>query len=506
MRWIPATAMLTLIVALSTPAAAGAFTLEPLGSAAAPIFLTSEPADPNRLYVVERAGTIRRLGAPGIFLDITPQVSGGGERGLLSMAFAPDYASSGRFYVFHTDPGGDLTVAEYHRASAESADPASRRVVLVIEHSAQANHNGGQLAFGPDGYLYVSTGDGGGSSDPMANGQNLGVLLGKVLRIDPRPAGGAAYAVPPGNPFAGTPGAAPEIWAYGFRNPWRFSFDRATGDLIVADVGESTWEEIDFAPLAAGGGRGANYGWSCFEGREVFNPACATVAQAPPVLQQPHTAGYCAITGGYVVRDPGIPELAGRYVYSDYCVPALRSVALAAPDASGDRAEAASVAQLASFGEDSCGRVYALSLTGPIYRLAGAAPTSCPSPASGTGAAGGRADTTGPRITFLNARTQRPLRGRRRLYARLRCDEPCRVRVRARVARRGARTRTLPAAGRRLAASAPVTIRWRLGRKRVRALRGMLAAKRPTRLRLVAVAVDAAGNSSRKGASIRLRR
>ena len=253
MRWIPATAMLTLIVALSTPAAARAFTLEPLGSAAAPIFLTSEPADPNRLYVVERAGTIRRLGAPGIFLDITPQVSGGGERGLLSMAFAPDYATSGRFYVFHTDPGGDLTVAEYHRASAESADPASRRVVLVIEHSAQANHNGGQLAFGPDGYLYVATGDGGGSSDPMANGQNLGVLLGKILRIDPRPAGGAAYAVPPGNPFAGTPGAAPEIWAYGFRNPWRFSFDRATGDLIVADVGA---ERVGGDRLRAAGRRG----------------------------------------------------------------------------------------------------------------------------------------------------------------------------------------------------------------------------------------------------------
>ncbi len=178
MRWTPAVVTLTLIVALAAPASAPAFTLEPVGSAAAPIFLTSEPGDPNRIYVVERAGTIRRLGAPGVFLDLSSQVSGGGERGLLSMAFAPDYATSGRFYVFHTDPGGDLTVAEYHRASAESADPAGRRVVLVIEHSAQANHNGGQLAFGPDGYLYISTGDGGGSSDPMANGQNLGTLLG----------------------------------------------------------------------------------------------------------------------------------------------------------------------------------------------------------------------------------------------------------------------------------------------------------------------------------------
>jgi hypothetical protein len=226
--------------------------------------------------------------------------------------------------------------------------------------------------------------------------------------------------------------------------------------------------------------------------------------QSPPVLQQSHDAGYCAITGGYVVRDAGVPELAGRYVYSDYCVPALRSVALASPDAGGDRAEAASVAQLASFGEDSCGRVYALSLAGPIYRLAGAAPTTCPSPASG--ATTGRPDTTGPRITFLNARVQRPLRGRRRLTARLRCDEPCRVRLRARVTRRGAKTRTLPVHARRLAAGEPVTIRWRLGRKRVRALRGMLRAERPTRLRLSATAADAAGNAGRKGASVRLRR
>jgi glucose/arabinose dehydrogenase len=369
--------LLLLLVALLAAGPAHAVTVEQIGTAASPTFLTSEPRDGTRLYVVERAGLIRRLGAPGVFLDLSAQVSLGSERGLLSMAFAPDYATSGLLYVFHTDPGGDLTVAEYRRATAESADPASRRVVLVVEHSTMPNHNGGQLAFGPDGRLYISTGDGGGAGDPLASGQDLGSRLGKILRIDPQASGTAAYTVPADNPFAGVAGAAPEIWAYGLRNPWRFSFDRGTGDLVVADVGQGAWEEIDYTPrAAAGGGRGANFGWSCFEGRHAYNP-CTAAGHVPPVFELSHAAGFCAITGGYVARDPGIPELAGRYVYGDYCQPALRSTALAVPDATGDRAEAPSVAQLASFGEDACGRVYALSLAGPLYRLAGASPTPC---------------------------------------------------------------------------------------------------------------------------------
>ena len=314
-------------------------------------------------------------------------MSFGGERGLLSIAFPPDYASSGRFYVYYTarSPDGAMTIAEFRRASADRAAPASRRIVLSIPHP-RGNHNGGQLQFGPDGYLWIGTGDGGGAGDPDFNGQDLNSLSGKLLRIDPHETGAAAYSVPGDNPFAGQSGRRGEIWAYGLRNPWRFSFDRGTGDLVIGDVGQGEWEEIDFAP-APGRGRGANYGWGCWEGRHVFDgnavePGCRPLpAQVAPVHEYSHSRG-CSVTGGYVVRDPALPALSGRYVYGDYCRNPLWSVRLATPNAQDDRQLGLGVPGLSSFGEDACGRVYATSGDGPLYLLEaeGARSSACPTP------------------------------------------------------------------------------------------------------------------------------
>ena len=341
-----------------------------VGTFSAPTYLTSPPGDVERLFVVEQAGPIRvvRNGVtlPTPFLDLTSLVLPGGERGLLSMAFAPDYASTGRFYVYYTAlvPEGQLRIEEFRRsADPDLADPGSRRAILTIDHPL-GNHNGGQLQFGPDGYLYIGTGDGGGAGDPGGNAQNLGTLLGKILRINPV---GAPYGIPPDNPFVGVPGARGEIWSYGLRNPWRFSFDRQTGDLVIGDVGQGSWEEIDFVPTSAGRGRGANFGWDCWEGRAPFE-GCTPPNHVPPVWQYSHARG-CSITGGYVVRDPALAPLAGRYVYGDVCTAPLWSVILGVPDAQDDRQTGLSVPSLYSFGEDACGRAYALSGSGPVYRL-----------------------------------------------------------------------------------------------------------------------------------------
>ena len=348
-----------------------------IGNFISPVYVAAPPGDRSRLFVVEQPGRIRvvrsgvRLARP--FLDIRSQVSFGGERGLLSMAFPPDYAATGRFYVYYTARNGALTLAEFRRSTADRANPGSARVLLAIPHP-RGNHNGGQLQFGPDGHLWIGTGDGGGTGDPDLNGQNLGALLGKILRIDPRPTGGAQYGIPTDNPFVGRAGARPEIWAYGLRNPWRFSFDRETGDLVIGDVGQGAWEEIDFAP-APGRGRGANYGWGCWEGRHVFerNSGAAQCSpppsHVPPVHEYSHDTRGCSITGGYVVRDPTVPALDGRYVYGDYCRSPLWSLRLGSPAAQDDRRLGLSVAGLTSFGEDACGHVYVISGDGPVFRL-----------------------------------------------------------------------------------------------------------------------------------------
>lgn len=336
-----------------------------------PTYVTGAPGERHRLFVVERPGRIqllvggRRASRP--FLDVSALVAtGGGEQGLLSMAFAPDYARSGRFYIDYTDTSNNLRVVEYTRSarSRDSADAGSARTVLTIDHHSQTNHNGGQLQFGPDRDLYVGVGDGGSEQDPFNYGQNAGVLLGKVLRISPRRAGG--YSIPKGNPFAGQRGKRAEIWAYGLRNPWRFSFDRRTGDLVIGDVGQDLQEEIDFAPN--GTGAGANYGWSVFEGDRRNKPGSARHA-VRPVLVKLHSAGYCAIVGGYVVRDHGLGSLYGRYLYGDNCHAAINSVKLSRGHARGDHATGLSVQALSSFGQDTLGHVYAVSLNGPVSRL-----------------------------------------------------------------------------------------------------------------------------------------
>jgi glucose/arabinose dehydrogenase len=348
--------------------------LKRIGRFDSPVFVTSPPGDTRRLFVVEQGGRVRvmvggRLRATP-FLDIRSQVTAGGEQGLLSIAFAPDYKSSGRFYVYFTDRSGDQRVVEYTRASAERADAGSARLVLKMDDEAD-NHNGGLMLFGPDKHLYIGTGDGGGAGDrhgERGNAQNLGSLLGKLLRIDPAAAGGKPYSVPSDNPFVSRGGARGEIYSYGLRNPWRYSFDRRTGDLSIGDVGQNEVEEIDF--VRRGRGRGANFGWRPFEGRSRYASGESAPRHVPPVITRSHGDGWCSITGGVVVRDPQLPALRGRYVFGDFCKGRILSAKLSAGRARSVRATPLKVDSLSSFGEDARGRVYAVSLGGSVFRLA----------------------------------------------------------------------------------------------------------------------------------------
>jgi glucose/arabinose dehydrogenase len=345
-------------------AAAPAIRLERVATLEQPLALAVRADDPA-LYVAERTGRVVAVEETGvrIALDLSDRVSLGGEQGLLGLAFSPD----GRFlYVDYTDVRGDTHVAEV-RFRDGTADPETVRDVLVVAQPF-GNHNGGGLAFGPDGHLYVALGDGGSAGDPMGNAQSRATLLGKLLRIDPRPAAGAPYGIPDDNPFVGIERARPEIWALGLRNPWRFSFDRATGDLWIGDVGQNAWEEIDIEPAGAGGG--TNFGWNLFEGDEPFRHARRTPAVTPPVFAYPNRPGRtCAVTGGYVYRGRDVASLAGAYVFADFCLGRIEYLRPA-----GGTVEhgilGPVVPNLASFGEDGAGELYALSLSGPVYRLA----------------------------------------------------------------------------------------------------------------------------------------
>jgi glucose/arabinose dehydrogenase len=358
-----------------TSARSAAVGLVRIGTFDSPLYVTAPPADSRRIFVVNQRGTIdemldgRKLNAP--FLDISGRVSCCGERGLLSMAFAPDYASSGRFYVDYTDRRGDTRVVEYRRmGNSEGAAPSSARQVL-FQRQPEDNHNGGLVIFGPDRLLYIGLGDGGGANDrhgARGNAQNLGTMLGKILRIDPRPSGRRSYRIPASNPFVKRRGARGEIYAYGLRNPWRFSFDRGTGDIATGDVGQNNFEEIDFA--RRGKARGANYGWRVFEGnRRNYPGERARKAVKPVITYATDSGGTCAVTGGYVVRDRGLASLLGSYVYGDFCAGFLRSARLRAGGASQKRSLGLHVSQLSSFGEDASGRIYVTSLGGPVYRL-----------------------------------------------------------------------------------------------------------------------------------------
>ena len=311
------------------PTGPDALTLERFSRGlASPIGITAAGDGAGRLFVNEQAGRVRIVEKDGTlrpqpFVDLSDRIASGGERGLLGLAFHPDYASNRRLFVNYTDRNGDTVIAEL-RAAADglTADPGSEKVLLQVDQP-YANHNGGQLAFGPDGYLYIGLGDGGSGGDPHGNGQNTKVLLGKLLRIDVdgSPASGKRYAIPADNPFAadGTrPGeGAPEVWAYGLRNPWRFSFDSQTGDLYIADVGQSRWEEIDRQPADSKGGE--NYGWNVTEGRHCYQGSCDQRPFVLPIAEYSHEGGNCSVTGGAVYRGSAQPDLAGIYVFSDYC-------------------------------------------------------------------------------------------------------------------------------------------------------------------------------------------
>jgi hypothetical protein len=373
--------------------------LEPVGKFKQPISVTSDPSNAERLLIAEREGMVEEVagGVVNPIADITSLVACCEvERGLLSIVPAPDFGSSGRFYAAYTGtPAAGGAEGDVHVDSfrpGPTVDASIREPILSVGHAANANHNGGQLQFGPDGHLYISLGDGGGGGDPLRSGQDNEVLLGKILRVDPHPGHSPAYSIPAGNPFVAAQGRD-EIWAYGLRNPWRFSFDRASGDMVIADVGQDTREEVDFAASLGGGavgGAAANYGWNCREGSIAYSdpePACASASGfTEPVFDYPHedpgdgSAHGCSIIGGYVVRDPNLTGLYGRYIYSDFCSEEIRSLALpgAADGRAGDdRSEGLTVAGPSSFGEDSCGRLYVASTAGAIYRFIGPAGPGC---------------------------------------------------------------------------------------------------------------------------------
>lgn len=335
-------------------------------------------AGDDRLFIVLQAGQIVIWNGtsllPTPFLDIRPLVLSGGERGLLGLAFHPDYAQNGFFYINYTDRAGsgDTVIARYTVSADDPnrADPASARTLLTIDQPF-SNHNGGQLQFGRDGYIYIGMGDGGAGGDPLNNAQNPASLLGKMLRIDVT--GGDPYGIPPTNPFVGQPGVRPEIWATGLRNPWRFSFDRITADLWIADVGQGDVEEIDFQPASSRGGE--NYGWRIKEGSACFNPrSCSSEGLVDPVVEYGHTNGACSVTGGYVYRGTRTLRLTGVYIYGDYCNGVIWGATRNPNGTVTSRVLFDTNLFISTFGEDANGEVYVADHNGAVYRITDSMP------------------------------------------------------------------------------------------------------------------------------------
>lgn len=338
---------------------------------ASPVFVTGARDGTRRLFIVEQAGTIRVMpddgGQASLFLDIRPRVRAGGEQGLLGLAFHPSYSTNRRFFVYYTRTAdGAIVVAEY---AASPGNPgladSTERVLLTIPHPSFSNHNGGMLAFGADGYLYIGVGDGGSGNDPFNNAQNRNALLGKLLRIDvDRQSGGLPYAIPPSNPFAGFIDGRDEIFAYGLRNPWRFAFDRQTAQLWVADVGQGSREEVN-TPIQHGG----NYGWRVFEGSTCTgnDPAlCVSSNYLFPVFEYAHTGGRCSITGGYVYRGSNNSLPQGLYVYGDFC-----SGEIFTWNGTTQQVLSDTTLSISSFGEDDDGEIYVVGLEGVVSRITG---------------------------------------------------------------------------------------------------------------------------------------
>src|SRR6476646_731863 len=338
-----------------------------------PLYLTAPSGDLSRLFVVEQTGGIRIIkdGAllPTPFLDISTKITAGGEQGLLGLAFDPDYASTGRFVVHYTDTNGDTHLSHFTVSSdPDVADPASEQVILTADQPYN-NHNGGQVLFGPDGMLYLGLGDGGSEGDPQGRGQDLSDLLGSILRLDVRST--SPYSVPPDNPFVGQAGVQPEVWSYGLRNPWRFSFDRTTGDLYIGDVGQDSFEEVDVAPAAAGSGKGLNFGWNIMEGTNCYNAStCNQSGLTLPVLEYPHSEG-CSVTGGYVYRGSVIPALQGLYFFGDYCQGTVRSFRYQGGSATEltDWPTLRPGGSITSFGEDAAGELYVVIQSGSVFKI-----------------------------------------------------------------------------------------------------------------------------------------
>ncbi len=340
-----------------------------------PLFATHAGDGSGRLFVLEKPGRIRIVadGQPAAapFLDLTDRVrSAGSEQGLLGLAFPPDYATTGYFFVDYTDVTGATVVARFHATTPDQADPNSEFVVLTFPQPAP-NHNGGMVAFGPDGYLWIGTGDGGASGDRFGNGQNPATLLGKLLRLDVTSDPSVPYVIPADNPWVAADwnglDVIDEVWALGLRNPWRFSFDRATDDLWIGDVGQNQYEEVDFVPAGSPGG--LNFGWPILEATHCYESAsCDATGTVLPVLEYTH-AGNCSITGGYVYRGSQFPVLNGVYFYSDYC---SGTIWAATPDGNGGWASTAMLQSgllVASFGEDEAGELYVIDLGGGVSQL-----------------------------------------------------------------------------------------------------------------------------------------
>ncbi|WP_305921769.1 PQQ-dependent sugar dehydrogenase [Nonomuraea turcica] len=337
----------------TTPAERGELRFRKIGEFDKPVAFAVREGD-DRLYVAEQTGRLRTSDGKTV-IDLSGEVSGGNEQGLLGVAFHP----SGRWvYLDWTDTQGRTHVTEW---AYDGSQATGRRDVLTQDQPFP-NHNGGQLAFGPDGHLYIALGDGGGAGDPEGNGQDIGTLLGKILRIDPR--AGRPYKVPEDNPFVGKDGAKAEIWAYGLRNPWRFSFDRETGDLWIGDVGQNAWEEVDYQPAGSEGGE--NYGWSLREGDKSFKGGKERELVDPVLVYPLNQDGNCSVIAGYVYRGEKIPWLQGQFLYGDFCAGWIKAAPV---DELEKAAEVGEVEQLSSFGQGHDGELYALSLRGPVYRI-----------------------------------------------------------------------------------------------------------------------------------------
>ena len=355
------------------PPVTGSVVVTPIATLARPIHVTTPPDESDRLFVVEQSGRIRIVRDGEVlerpFLDLSDRIRETNESGLLSLAFAPDYAASGLFYVVYNQASGngDLRVAEWrrHPTDPDLADPSGDRTLLTVEKPWE-NHNGGMLQFGPDGTLYVSIGDGdsGVVYPPGYFSQRRDSLLGSILRIDPR--GGVPYAVPADNPFVDTAGVRPEIWAYGLRNPWRFWLDHMTGAMFIGDPGEGRREEIDLVPPGASG---LNFGWPCSEAELDFDPSATCEDERAPLVAIPREGGVCAVIGGVVARDPRLPGLAGRYLYGDFCLGRITVILVEDGRVVASDDLGVDVPRLSSFGVDGDGRMYATSARGDVWRL-----------------------------------------------------------------------------------------------------------------------------------------